>query len=74
MTNFIKMITQAGFDAIDHEMSDMFKNKNIVTDNERKSYAKDLLEAAKKNNIYFNQAHAITIIQTKCTLFRGLVK
>lgn len=60
--NAIKMIADAGFDAIDYEMSDMLKNKKIVTDDERKSYAKELLEQAKKNNVYFNQAHAITYI------------
>ncbi len=60
--NAIKMIAEAGFDAIDYEMSDCFKNKNIVSDDERKKYAKDLLEEVKRNNIYFNQAHAITYI------------
>ncbi len=60
--NAIKMIAEAGFDAIDYEMRDAFNNKNIVSDDERKQYAKDLLEEAKKNNIYFNQAHAITYV------------
>ena len=60
--NAIKMIADAGFDAIDYEMDDAFKNKSITTDDERKKYVKSLLEEAKRNNVYFNQAHAITYI------------
>ena len=60
--NAIKMIADAGFDAIDYEMDDAFKNKSITTDDERKKYVKGLLEEAKQNNVYFNQAHAITYI------------
>ena len=60
--NAIKMIAGAGFDAIDYEMDDAFKNKSITSDEERKKYVISLLEEAKKNGVYFNQAHAITYI------------
>ena len=60
--NAVKMIADAGFDAIDYEMRDAFNNKNIVSDDERRSYAKMLLQEAKRNNVYFNQAHALTYI------------
>lgn len=60
--NAIKMIADAGFDAIDYEMADAFKKKSFQSDDEREKYLKELLEEAKRNNIYFNQAHAITYI------------
>lgn len=61
----VEMLAQAGFDAIDFTMSGMKKDDYILNSDEYKKYASQLCEAAKRNNIYFNQGHAVSYIYNK---------
>lgn len=56
----IELIAKAGFDAIDYSMSDFVKDGNVVDSDNYKAYVNELCEAAKRNNIIFNQGHAVT--------------
>lgn len=56
----IELIAQAGFDAIDYSMSTIAKDGNILDSDNYKSYVNELCETAKRNNIIFNQGHAVT--------------
>ncbi len=56
----IELISQAGFDAIDYTMSKTAKDGNILDSDNYKSYINELCETAKRNNIFFNQGHAVT--------------
>lgn len=55
----IEIIAKAGFDAVDFSMSDHLKNEGVLCSDHYKNYAFKLLEAAKRNNVYFNQGHAL---------------
>lgn len=56
----IELIAKAGFDAIDYSMSTIAKDGNVLDSDSYKAYAAELLETAKRNNIVFNQGHAVT--------------
>lgn len=58
----VEMIAKAGFDAIDFSMSRGLADGKILASDNYKEYVKELIEAAKKNNVFFNQGHAITYI------------
>ena len=55
----IKLLAQAGYDAIDYSMSELRDDDHILNSDEYKNYAAKLLDEAKKNNIYFSQGHAV---------------
>lgn len=57
-----EMIASAGFDAIDYSMSRLAKDGGILFSDEYKKYVSELCETAKRNNIYFNQGHAVTYV------------
>lgn len=61
-TDAIEMIANAGFDAIDYSMSLMLKDGHLLSSDEYKNHINLLCETAKKNGVYFNQAHALTYI------------
>lgn len=56
----IELIAQAGFDAIDYSMSNIAKDGNVLDSDNYKKYVNELRETAKRNNIIFNQGHAVT--------------
>ena len=56
----IELIARAGFDAIDYTMSALAKDGNVLDSDNYKDYVYDLREAAKRNDIVFNQGHAVT--------------
>ncbi|MBR4858154.1 MAG: sugar phosphate isomerase/epimerase [Clostridia bacterium] len=58
----VEMIAKAGFDAIDYSMTFMLKEGHPLGTDEYKKHIDLLCEAAKKNGVYFNQAHALTNI------------
>ena len=55
----IRLLAEAGYDAIDYSMSALKNDDHILNSDEYKSYAAKLSEEAKKNNIIFTQAHAV---------------
>lgn len=55
----IEIIAHSGFDAVDFSMSTHLKDEGILCSEEYKNYALKLLETAKRNNVYFNQGHAL---------------
>lgn len=58
----VEMLAQAGFDAIDFTMSGMKRDDYILNSDGYKKYVSELCEAAERNNIYFNQGHAVSYI------------
>lgn len=58
----IELLAEAGFDAIDYSMSVMRQYDCVLASDEYKGYVGELCETAKRNNIYFNQGHALTHI------------
>ena len=56
----VEMMAQAGFDAIDYCFIPLGKKGNIVDTGDYIKYYQNLLETAKRNNVFFNQAHAVT--------------
>lgn len=58
----IEIIANAGFDAIDYNMESLKDDKGILFSDNYKDYVLNLLEVAKKNNVYFNQGHAVGYI------------
>ncbi len=59
----IRLIAQAGFDAVDFDMSSLKNDDNILLQDNFKSYVEMLLETAQKYNVFFNQGHAVGSIQ-----------
>ncbi len=55
----IEIIARAGFDAIDYCMLSLDKENSVLNSDSYKTYVLNLLEVAKRNNIYFNQGHAV---------------
>lgn len=55
----IRLLAQAGYDAVDYSMSALKNDDHILNSDEYKNYAKLLVEQAKRNNIIFTQAHAV---------------
>ncbi len=60
----IELIAGAGFDAIDYTMSTLAKDGNVLDSDNYKAYVNELRETAKRNNIVFNQGHAVTGVGT----------
>lgn len=58
----VEMLAKAGFDAIDFSMSGMKNDDYILNSDQYKKHVSKLCETAKKNNIFFNQGHAIGYI------------
>lgn len=58
----IEMIAKAGFDAIDYSMTFVMRESHPLGTDEYKKHTDLLCETAKKNSVYFNQAHALTYI------------
>ncbi len=55
----IELIAEAGFDAIDYCMSALQDDGNVLVSEEYEKYVNTLCETAKRNNIIFNQGHAL---------------
>lgn len=60
----IEMLAQAGFDAIDYSMSRMAKEDFVLNSDDYKKYVTELCETAKRNNIFFNQGHAVSYVRS----------
>ena len=58
----IEIIAKAGFDAVDYCMLDLDKEDYVLNSDNYKAHALKLVEAAKRNNVYFNQGHAVGYI------------
>ncbi len=58
----IELIAQAGFDAIDYSMSKLKQDDSILNSAEYKKYISALCKTAERNDIYFNQGHAVSYI------------
>lgn len=58
----IELLAEAGFDAIDYSMAQMKNADFPLNTTDYKKYATELCEAAKRNNIFFNQGHAVSYI------------
>ncbi len=54
----IEILAKAGFDAIDISLCRMGEEDNPFNGEDYKEFAASLVELAKKNGVYFNQAHA----------------
>lgn len=61
----IELLAKAGFDAIDYSMAGLEQYDSILASDEYIKYVNELLETAKRNNIFFNQGHAIGYIYHK---------
>ncbi len=61
-TKAIELLAEAGFDAIDYSFSSLKSDDCILISDEYKKYISDLCETAKRNNIIFNQGHALTYV------------
>lgn len=61
-TKAIEMLAKAGFDAIDYSMANLGKPNSVLASDEYKKYVAELCETAKRNNVFFNQGHALTYI------------
>ena len=58
----IEIIAKAGFDAVDYCMLDLDKENYVLNSDSYKAHALKLVEVAKRNNVYFNQGHAVGYI------------
>lgn len=58
----VEIIAKAGFDAVDYCMLDLDKEDYVLNSDSYKAHALKLVEAAKRNNVYFNQGHAVGYI------------
>lgn len=58
----IEIIAKAGFDAVDYCMLDLDKEDYVLNSDSYKAHALKLVEVAKRNNVYFNQGHAVGYI------------
>ena len=55
----IELIAGAGFDAVDFSMYDLEDTNSILLSENFKNYVEMLCEVAKRNNVFFNQGHAL---------------
>lgn len=55
----IRLIAQAGFDAVDFDMSNLRNEKGILLSPDYQKYITALCDEAKRNNVFFNQGHAL---------------
>ena len=58
----VEIIAKAGFDAVDYCMLDLDKEDYVLNSDSYKAHALKLVEVAKRNNVYFNQGHAVGYI------------
>ena len=58
----VEIIAKAGFDAVDYCMLDLDKEDYVLNSDNYKAHALKLVEVAKRNNVYFNQGHAVGYI------------
>ena len=58
----IELIAKAGFDAVDFSMHDLQNDNSILLSASFKSYVEMLCEVAERNNVFFNQGHAVSYI------------
>ncbi len=58
----IELIAKAGFDAVDFSMNDLQNDNSILLSANFKKYVEMLCEVAKRNNVFFNQGHALSYI------------
>ncbi len=58
----IEIIAGAGFDAVDYCMLSLQKDDWVLNTDRYKDYVLNLSEVAKRNNVYFNQGHAVGYI------------
>lgn len=63
----IEMLAEAGFDAIDYSFSSLKSDDSILLSDEYKKYISSLCETAERNNIVFNQGHALTYVYNENT-------
>lgn len=56
--NAVKILARAGFDAVDLSLCSMRDDDNVFNSDNYREETKHLLEVAKENGVYFNQAHA----------------
>ena len=55
----IEILVEAGFDALDYTFTPWMERGEMVWNgNEYRAYGKEVLQMAKDNGVYFNQAHA----------------
>ena len=62
-----EMLAEAGFDAIDYSFSSLKSDDSILLSDEYKKYISSLCETAERNNIVFNQGHALTYVYNENT-------
>ncbi|MBQ7595595.1 MAG: sugar phosphate isomerase/epimerase [Clostridia bacterium] len=55
----IRLLADAGYDAVDYSFSPMKNDGHVLNTDEYKNYIRDLNETAKNNNIIFTQGHAV---------------
>lgn len=58
----IELIAKAGFDAVDFSMNDLQNDNSILLSANFKSYVEMLCDVAKRNNVFFNQGHALSYV------------
>ncbi len=58
----IELIAKAGFDAVDFSMNDLQNDNSVLLSANFKSYVEMLCDVAKRNNVYFNQGHALSYV------------
>lgn len=54
----VEIIAKAGFDAVDLSLYKMGDDNNVFNGDGYREFAEKLLDIAKENGVYFNQAHA----------------
>ncbi len=58
----VELLARAGYDAVDYNLANVVCNKNLQRIDDCKKYIAVLVEAAKRNGVYFNQGHAVTYV------------
>jgi len=58
----IELIAKAGFDAVDFSMNDLQNDNSVLLSANFKSYVEMLCDVAKRNNVFFNQGHALSYV------------
>ena len=55
----IELLAQAGFDAVDYSMTALSVENSVLNSEHWREYILKLRETAQKNNVFFNQGHAV---------------
>lgn len=58
----IELIAKAGFDAVDFSMNDLQNDNSVLLSANFKSYIEMLCDVAKRNDVFFNQGHALSYV------------